>query len=50
MSHPSYKTSAKTDPCGAKLESFYHGAHSDYELLENKKKDAMTKFNDISRW
>ncbi len=50
MGQAYYKGAAKTDPCGAKLEEFYHVAHTEYEGLEARKKDALAKFKDISKW
>ena len=47
---PYYKGAAKTDPCGALLEEFYHMAHSEYEGLEARKKEAFGKYKDISKW
>lgn len=33
------RSNAKNDPCGAKLEQFYHTAYNDMEVLEQNKKD-----------
>jgi hypothetical protein len=32
MNRPYYKSNAKNDPCGAKLEQFYHTAYNDMEV------------------
>ena len=32
MNKPYYKSNAKTDLCGAKLEQFYHTAYNDMEV------------------
>ena len=32
MNKPYYKSNAKTDLCGAKLEQFYHTAYNDLEV------------------
>jgi len=33
MNRPYYKSNAKNDPCGAKLEQFYHTAYNDMEVI-----------------
>ncbi len=49
MSRPYYKSSAKTDPCGPKLEQFYHTAYNDMEVLEQNKRNALAMYKDLSR-
>jgi len=49
MNRPYYKSNAKTDPCGPKLEQFYHTAYNDMEVLENNKKDALAMYKQLSR-
>ena len=34
MNRPYYKSNAKNDPLGPKLEQFYHTAFNDMEVLE----------------
>jgi hypothetical protein len=49
MNRPYYKSNAKNDPCGAKLEQFYHTAYNDMEVLEQNKKDALAMYKELSR-
>ncbi len=49
MNRPYYKSNAKNDPCGAKLEQFYHTAYNDMEVLEQNKKEALSMYKEISK-
>jgi len=49
MNRPYYKSNAKNDPCGAKLEQFYHTAYNDMEVLEQNKKDALSLYKEVSK-
>jgi hypothetical protein len=49
MSRPYYKSNAKTDPCGPKLEQFYHTAYNDMEVLEQNKRNALAMYKELSR-
>eukprot|EP00960_Hanusia_phi_P016471 485427-Hanusia_phi.AAC.1 len=49
MNKPYYKSNAKTDPCGAKLEQFYHTAYRDMEVLEQNKKEALAMYKELSK-
>mmetsp|Transcript_5776 Transcript_5776/g.9162 ORF Transcript_5776/g.9162 Transcript_5776/m.9162 type:complete len:315 (+) Transcript_5776:679-1623(+) len=50
MNRPYYKSNAKNDPCGAKLEQFYHTAYNDMEVLEQNKKDALAMYKELSKF
>ena len=41
MSKPYYKSNAKNDPCGPKLEQFYHTAYNDMEVLNQKEQNTI---------
>mmetsp|Transcript_32960 Transcript_32960/g.104214 ORF Transcript_32960/g.104214 Transcript_32960/m.104214 type:complete len:325 (-) Transcript_32960:597-1571(-) len=49
MNKPYYKSNAKTDPCGSKLEQFYHTAYRDMEVLEQNKKEALAMYKELSK-
>lgn len=49
MNRPYYKSHAKTDPCGAVLEKFYHTAYHDMDVLENNKKEALAMYKELSK-
>ena len=48
MNRPYYKSNAKNDPCGAKLEQFYHTAYNDMEVLDQNKKEALAMYKEVS--
>ena len=50
MNRPYYKSNAKNDPCGAKLEQFYHTAYNDMEVLEQNKKEAFAMYKELSKF
>jgi UDP-N-acetylglucosamine pyrophosphorylase len=49
MSRPYYRSNAKNDPCGPKLEQFYHTAYNDMEILDQNKKEALNQYKELSR-
>ena len=49
MNKPYYKSNAKNDPCGSKLEQFYHTAYTDMDVLENNKKETLAMYKELSK-